>query len=92
MKFLAPVAVGALVVGVVLTGWARATGRGADASPGVPPAGPSRTAPTQTAPTQAPPTQAPSINTDPPGPVGLDVRYLDSDGEVKHLGVKDFPR
>lgn len=102
MKMLAPVAVGALVVGVVLSGWARSAGRGGDSTPETQPAGPTQPAkasppPRQSAPTQsAPITPAapavPKSNSDLPGPVGLDVRYLDSEGEIKHLDVKDFPR
>jgi len=86
MKLLGPVAVGALVVGVVLTGWARSAGREAETKPAPP------TEPAQSTPAAPPTPIAPRIKADLPGPAGLDVRYLDADGEVKRLGVKDFPR
>lgn len=97
MKLLGPMAVGALVVGVVLTGWARSAGRGAETTPETPPAGPRQSAPTPPSSTQPSGTRptapkTPLIQPDLPGPAGLDVRYLDTDGEIKKLDVKDFPR
>ena len=45
---------------------------------------------------EAPPTPSPSPSalpiSVPAGADGLDVRYLDKDGQVKTLRVKDFPR
>jgi multidrug efflux pump subunit AcrA (membrane-fusion protein) len=96
MKMLGPMAIGALVVGVVLTGWARSAGRGAETTPQTRPAGPVQSAPTSPSsqPSPARPTapKTPLIQPDLPGPAGLDVRYLDTDGEIKKLDVKDFPR
>lgn len=68
------VAVAALVVGAVVTGWVRSTG----APAGGPPV----------------PSAPPTFRVDPAadGGAGLNVRYLDADGTVHRLDVKDFPR
>jgi multidrug efflux pump subunit AcrA (membrane-fusion protein) len=81
MKILGWAAVAALVVAGALAGRAWSSGTGAEAAPGRP------TAPS--APAQ-PSRATPSGDAVPP--VGLNVRYLDSDGKVKRLDVRDFPR
>ena len=84
MKLAGAVAVAALVVAAVVTTYARSSG----AAPERPNAAPA-------APTQSPsPGQSGKLDVDlgSVGPAGLNVRYLDDDGEIKDLGVKDFPR
>ena len=34
----------------------------------------------------------PPLDPTPVGSEGMDIRYLDSDGKIKTLKVKDFPR
>lgn len=74
---------GLLVVALVLTG---CNDDGASVAPAAPP--PSVTA----APTPAPDGGRPTVS--PPGSVGqgLEIRYLDEDGEPQVLQPKDFPR
>lgn len=84
MKLVGAVAVAALVVAAVVSTYARSAG----AVPQPPDAAPP-------APTQSErPGRAGKLDLDPGsvGPAGLNVRYLDEDGEIKDIGVKDFPR
>lgn len=81
MKILGWAAVAALVVAGALAGRAWSSGAGAEAAPGGPAAPSAPARPSHAAPL---PDAVP--------PVGLNVRYLDPDGKVKRLDVRDFPR
>ena len=85
MKLVGLVAVAALVVGVLVAGWARPGG-----SEGAKPAAP------QDAPAVSPPAGArrpvPRPEADLSGSSGLNIRYLDKNGRTKKLNVEDFPR
>ena len=84
MKILGWAAVAALVVAGALAGRAWSSGGGVEAAPGGPAAPSAPSAPAQ------PSRATPSGDAVPP--VGLNVRYLDQDGQVKRLDVRDFPR
>ena len=75
----------ALVVGVLVVGWAR-PGDSDGAKPAVP----------QDAPSVSPPVSerraAPRPEADLSGPNGFDIRYLGKDGRTKKLDVQNFPR
>ena len=43
-------------------------------------------------PTAPPSAKVPAVDPGSVGSEGLDIRYLDADGKVKTLKVKDFPR
>ncbi|HEX8510007.1 MAG TPA: hypothetical protein VF635_11020 [Propionibacteriaceae bacterium] len=84
MKLVGAVAVAAIVVAAVVTTYARSSGVTVERPEAAP-----------AAPTQSPrPPQTGKLDVDPGsvGPAGLNVRYLDEDGEIKDLGVQDFPR
>lgn len=80
MKLVGAIALAAVVAAAAATGWARSTGRPSEPPVAAPP-NPATAAP-----------QAPTIDPNVSGVGGLNVRYLNSDGEIKHLDVKDFPR
>lgn len=85
MNLIGPGCVAVLVVAAV-------TGCGLIAQPEVPEpqSGPSSALSPTATPTG--PASSPSIDTAGVVPGGMDVRYLDPDGTVKELKVKDFPR
>ena len=74
---LGAVAVAAVVVAVVLSGWTRSSAEPAPA----------------TAPQAAPTPRARVALVDPAaaGSGGLNIRYLDEDGKIQRLDVKDLP-
>lgn len=97
MKLLGALVMAAAVVAVAATGWARSTGRQSDGPVTAPTAQPATHAPSAQTPTSADATPAPAatpptLDLKAPGVGGLNVRYLDPSGEIKHLDVKDFPR
>jgi len=74
---LGAVAVAAVVVAVVLSGWTRSSAEPAQA----------------TAPRAAPTPRETAIPVDPAaaGSGGLNIRYLDENGKIQRLDVKDLP-
>lgn len=87
MKLMGLAAVAALVVGVLVSVWARPSD-----SDRTMPHGPTSGSTTSAATPSPTKPRATTVDAQEPGSGGLNIRYLGPDGQTKRLDVKDFPR